>query len=195
MAKFLPKKCKSELKLHILLLDSFTFTFLVGILPFSTQLWGRNQLKKSPCIFQTLLCGEFSWSRIVTVSTSSIPPTYSLKTILEFLTRKQIVLLNDKKLNDKCGKILCWNPSLSFSVKEHRSGDNLEEIQLEIKLVAIQLCRLFWLDPGRNGHNIWFASKTSSKDMTFDFLLQEYNILSCQLAFGTGSFQMHFWKI
>ena len=31
------KKWKSELKLHIFMLDRFTFTFLVGILPSSTQ--------------------------------------------------------------------------------------------------------------------------------------------------------------
>ena len=45
---------------------------------------------------------------------------------------------NDKKLTDKCVLLL-----KSISVKEHRFGDNLEEIQLEKKLVAIQLCRLF----------------------------------------------------
>ena len=36
MAKSLPKKWKSKLKLNILLLDRSTFTFLVGILPFLT---------------------------------------------------------------------------------------------------------------------------------------------------------------
>ena len=65
MAKFLPKKWKSELKLHIFLLDRFTFPFLVGILLFST-LFGAEPVKKSPCISgpnPSLVTGEASLRR------------------------------------------------------------------------------------------------------------------------------------
>ena len=50
MAKSLPKKWKSELKLNILLLKRPTFTFLVGILPSSTlrTFWGGTIRKKHP---------------------------------------------------------------------------------------------------------------------------------------------------
>ena len=35
-------------KLHILLLDRYTFTFLVGILPYSNELLGVGPVKKHP---------------------------------------------------------------------------------------------------------------------------------------------------